>query len=258
MIAGIAVGIGLQQRACIIYSGWIGIKKSNRRIALWLKVLTVSFQLSLAKMLSSRMIQAIPRGIVGKLSHRQTIIRSRLMSSNKQPPANSMTEAQREDAARDAHKAMQGYVEARILAKQGKLKSKGRGTSSNTKSQNAIQLSLMISLTLAFIASPILGKKIAQDDEFREKYIPAWYDFRVKSPESAWTREELHEQLVSVERDMRERAIRGEFTPDKLEELKRNLQPRSDLSEEDLHYAKKYGWGKVHPGVDPDEFDDDE
>lgn len=149
-------------------------------------------------------------------------------------------------------------MEARILAKQGKLKSKGRGKSENVKSQNAIQLSLMLSLTAAFIASPILGKKIAQDEEFRSKYVPSWYDFRVKAPESAWTRDELHEQLVSVERDMRERAINGEFTPDKLQELKRTMQPRSDLTDEDIMYAEKYGWGRIHPGVDPDEYDEDD
>ena len=110
----------------------------------------------------------------------------------------------------------------------------------------------------AFIASPFLGKKIAQDAEFREKYVPSWYDFRVKSCDSAWTRAELHEQLVSVERDMRERAIRGEFTPEKLESLKRTMEPRSDLTKEDLDYAEKYGWGRIHPGVDDDDYDDDE
>jgi hypothetical protein len=169
-----------------------------------------------------------------------------------------MTEAEREEILIEANRQMQSYVHTRILAKQGKLKSKGRGKSDNARSQNAIQLSLVVSLVAAFIASPILGKKIAQDAEFREKYIPSWYDFTVKSPESAWTREELHEQIVSVERDMRERAIRGEFTPDKLEELKRSMQPRSDLSEEDMHYATKYGWGKIHPGVDPEDYDDDD
>ncbi len=158
----------------------------------------------------------------------------------------------------DASRKMASYEEARILAKQGKLKSKRPGPSANVRSQNAIQLSLLTTLLVAFVASPFLGKKIAQDDEFREKYVPSWYDFRVKTPESAWTREELHEQLVEVERDIRERAIRGDFTPEKLELIKRSMQPRSDLSEEDLHYAKKYGWGRIHPGVDPDEYSKDE
>ena len=115
--------------------------------------------------------------------------------------------------------------------------------------------------TIPFLSRACLfnkGRKIAQDDDFRAKYISEWYDFRVKPPKSAWTRQELHEQIVEVERDMRERAIRGEFTPEKLEALKQNLQPRRDLSEEDLLLAKKYGWGAIHPGVDPDDYDEDD
>jgi hypothetical protein len=169
-----------------------------------------------------------------------------------------MTHEEREAAVNHANQAMKGYVETRILAKQGKLKSKGRGPSEQHKSATAIQLSLLISLGLAFIVSPILGRKIAQDEDFREKYVPDWYDFRVKPPKSAWTREELHHQIIEVEKDMRERAIRGDFTPEKLEELRRSLQPRSDLSTEDVAMAKKYGWGTIHPGIDPDEDDDDD
>lgn len=57
---------------------------------------------------------------------------------------------------------------------------------------------------------------------------------------------------------MRERAIKGEFTPEKLKDMKRQMHPRSDLTKEDLYYAKKYGWGKVHPGVDEDDDGDDD
>jgi hypothetical protein len=181
-----------------------------------------------------------------------------MSSSSDKPP---MSDAQRQEAIRTANQHLKGYVETRILAKQGKLKSKGRGPSKESKSATAIQLSLFISMAAAFIASPLLGKKIAQDKEFREKYVPSWYDFTVKAPDSAWTRQELHEQIVTVEKDMRERAIKGDFSPEKLEELKRSMQPRSDLTEEDLHYAKKYGWGRIHPGIDPDDddyYDDDD
>jgi hypothetical protein len=177
-------------------------------------------------------------------------------TTTKSPPG-QMTPADRDSAIRHANKEMKGYVETRILAKQGLLPSK-RKNSHKTQSQHQIQLALFISLAAAFIASPILGRKIAYDDEFRNKYIPDWYDFRVKAPESAWTRQELHEQLVAVEKDMRERAIKGEFTPEKLEEMKGSLQTRSDLTEEDMFYAKKYGWGRVHPGVDDDDDDDDD
>jgi hypothetical protein len=68
----------------------------------------------------------------------------------------------------------------------------------------------------------------------------------------------LHQQIVQVETDMRERAIRGDFTPDKLEVMKGQMEPRSDLSDQDVAMADKYGWGRLHPGVDPDDFDDDE
>ena len=39
--------------------------------------------------------------------------------------------------------------------------------------------------------------------------------------------------------------------------MKRQMNPRSDLTEEDMKYAKMYGWGKLHPGVD-DGHDEDE
>jgi hypothetical protein len=169
-----------------------------------------------------------------------------------------MTIEERNDAVREANKAMKGYTQTRILAKQGKLESKNRRQSDEYQSQNAIQLSLFISLGLAFIISPMLGRKIAHDEKFREKYVPEWYDFRIKPPKSAWTRQELHEQIIDVERDMRERAIKGDFTPEKLEALKQTLQPRSDLSNDDIAMAKKYGWGAIHPGVDPDDYDEDE
>jgi hypothetical protein len=203
-------------------------------------------------MLSLRSLQCISRraGVV-----QQSRSGNRFMS--KVPPPGEMTAAERDAAIRHANKEMKSYVETRILAKQGKLPSKRKGQSQKTRSQNQIQLALFLSLSAAFIASPILGRKIAQDEEFRNKYVPAWYDFRVKTPESAWTRQELHEQLVAVEHDMRERVVKGEFTPEKLEEMKGSLQARSDLTEEDLYYAKKYGWGRVHPGVDPDDDDDD-
>jgi hypothetical protein len=171
---------------------------------------------------------------------------------------NKLSPEERDAAVRHANKAMKGYTQTRILAKQGKLPSKNRQKSDEHQSANVIQFSIFISLAVAFIVSPILGRKIAQDDEFREKYIPAWYDFRVKPPKSAWTRKELHDQIVEVERDMRERAIRGDFTPDKLDELKSSLQPRSDLSHEDMEIAQKYGWNSIHPGIDPDDFDEDD
>jgi len=197
--------------------------------------------------------------IVSAAIRQSTLFRSRFSSKKYFSTIKKLSPEEKRDAAiQHANKAMKGYTQTRILAKRGLLPSKNRPQSDAHRSANAIQLSLFISLGLAFIASPILGRKIATDDAFREKYIPAWYDFRVKPPKSAWTRQELHDQIVDVERDMRERAIRGDFTPEKLNELKRSLEPRSDLSDEDRAMAKKYGWGALHPGVDPDDFDEDE
>eukprot|EP00934_Nitzschia_sp_Nitz4_P005142 Nitzschia sp. Nitz4//scaffold40_size135432//52097//52714//NITZ4_003240-RA/size135432-processed-gene-0.17-mRNA-1//1//CDS//3329551207//5132//frame0 len=202
-------------------------------------------------MFSSRMIATFSPGV--KRFSTPNAFAKRFLSQPGKPP---LTQAEKEKVLEDAHRQMKGYVETSILFKQGKLKRRGR--SEQLRSQNIMQISMLLSMLAAFVAAPYLGKKIAQDDEFREKYIPDWYDFRLKAPESAWTRQELHEQLVQVEREMRERALAGDFTPEKLEELKRDLQPRSDLSEEDLYYAEKYGWGKVHPGVDHDDYDEDD
>jgi hypothetical protein len=171
--------------------------------------------------------------------------------------SDKMTQAERDQAIQDANDAMKSYVETRLLAKQGKLKSK-RKQSETSKSETSIQLSLLGALAIAFVASPFLGKKIATDKEFREAYVPSWFDFRVRSPESAWTRQELHDQVVKVEREMRERAIRGDFAPEKLAAMKSGLAPRSDLSNEDIAMAEKFGWSRIHPGVDPDDDDDDD
>ena len=198
----------------------------------------------------TRRIVASSTGLC-RIFQTQLSIQSRNLSSK-------MSIEERNNAVRHANKAMKGYTQTRILAKQGKLVSKNRRQSEEYQSANTIQLSLFLSLGLAFIVSPVLGRKIAHDEKFREKYVPEWYDFRIKPPKSAWTRQELHDQIVDVERDMRERAIRGDFTPEKLEELKQTLQPRSDLSTDDIALAKKYGWGAIHPGLDPDDYDEDD
>lgn len=182
----------------------------------------------------------------------------RRLSSGSRSFSGKLSVEERNEAVRQANQAMKGYTQTRILAKQGRLPSKNRRQSDEYQSQNKIQFSLFMGLGLAFIVSPILGRKIAQDEEFRQKYVPEWYDFRVKPPKSAWTRQELHDQIVEVERDMRERAIRGDFTPEKLAELKQSLSPRSDLSSDDIAMAKKYGWGAIHPGVDPGDYDEDD
>lgn len=101
------------------------------------------------------------------------------------------------------------------------------------------------SFLASFILTPFLGKRIATDENFRA-VVPSWYDFSLSKPASAWTRQELHEQLVEVQKDLHERAIRGEFSPEKLESMRRHfagVDPDDD----------EHGWGRLHPGVDDDE-----
>ena len=104
---------------------------------------------------------------------------------------------------------------------------------------------------VAFLSTPFLGRRIAQDEQFRKSFIPEWYDFTIEKPTYAWTREELHEQLVELQRQLHERAIAGDFTPDKLDEMRRHfngVDPKND----------PHGWGKLHPGVDDDEDIEDD
>ena len=95
-----------------------------------------------------------------------------------------------------------------------------------------------MTLLCSFLVTPFLGKKIAYDEEFRKKYIPEWYDYTIEKPKSAWTKEELHEQVMLLRTQLHERAIAGEFTPEKLEEMRRNLQKKPDMR---LLFKKKKG-----------------
>jgi len=116
--------------------------------------------------------------------------------------------------------------------------------------EHFMQMAMVSAFVTAFVITPFLGRKIAQDEEFRKKYVPAFYDFTTKKPKG-WTREELHEQYVQLQRELHERAIRGDFTPEKLDEMRRQfpgVEPEDD----------PHGWGKLHPGVDDDEEIEDD
>ena len=173
-----------------------------------------------------------------------------------------MSVEERNDAIRHANEVMQGYVQTRILAKQGKLKSK-RPPREETLSgrQHAVQMGLLASLLIAFVASPFLGRKIAQDKEFRENYVPKWMDFSVKEPpaSSQYTRQEMHEQMLALDKELHERARRGEFSPENLKKIRHKLQHplARNVSDEDVAMAEKYGWNKIHPGLGDDEDEDD-
>jgi hypothetical protein len=150
-----------------------------------------------------------------------------------------MTTAERDVAMKEANEKMKAYY----VKRPAPPKKRRHG---QRDSEHRLQLALGASFLVAFVATPFLGRKIAQDSDFRAKWIPSWYDFTVKKPAQAWSRQELHEQMVEVQRELHERAIRGDFTKEKLEEMRRHLHGVDP--EDDEH-----GWGKIHPGVDDDE-----
>jgi hypothetical protein len=165
-------------------------------------------------------------------------------------------------ALKDANEQMKKYYETRELLRQGKLKSLNGGDKTS-HGATAAQAGLLVAFLVAFMATPFLGKRIAQDDEFRLKYIPSWYDYTVKKPENAWTREELHEQMLQVQHDVHKRAIAGEFTPEKLRELQEAMQSPlgSSVGIENAHSPRDgtdasripKEWDMVHPGMAMDE-----
>jgi hypothetical protein len=177
--------------------------------------------------------------------------------------ASTVEESQKQyEALRDANSQMQKYHEARELMKQGKLKNNYMYQAN--QSSTAIQAGIVIVFLAVFMSMPFLGKRIAQDDEFRNKYIPGWYDFTVKKPDHAWTRDELHEQMLQVQHDIHTRAIAGEFTPEKLQQLQNAMQSPAGPSVEQMNnlYPHRQGvdrsripkeWDMVHPGMASDE-----
>jgi hypothetical protein len=161
----------------------------------------------------------------------------------------------------DANAQMQKYHETRELMRQGKLP-KVNNNRSDQSNVTMIQAGIFVTFLLAFMSTPFIGKKIAQDDEFREKYIPSWYDFTVKKPEHAWTRDELHEQMVQVHHDIHTRAIAGEFTPEKLQQMQNAMLSPTGSSDGQLFHPHRKGmdrskipkeWDMIHPGMAVDE-----
>lgn len=150
---------------------------------------------------------------------------------------------------REANAKMAAYHDARLAMKRGQLKSKN--PSSRQSSAGNIQLAIAGVFVVAFLATPFVGKKIAQDEAFRNKYIPSWYDFTVQKPDKPWTRDELHEQMLQVQKEVRERAIRGDFAPDKLNAMQASLD-RLDKQSHGETRGVPYGWDSIHPGAGSD------
>jgi hypothetical protein len=165
--------------------------------------------------------------------------------------------ADRDTYLRDANAKMKEYHQTRELMRQGKIKSKRPSNGMDDQRLAQAQFAVAGVFVLAFLSTPFLGRKIATDADFRAKWIPAWYDFTVQKPEKAWKRQELHEQALEIQRDIRERAIRGEFTPEKLEEMRLTFQGMEYPHREGMDRSKvPVEWDRLHPGLD--ETDGDE
>jgi len=144
------------------------------------------------------------------------------------------------EKANESMKAYYSYPPDKLLAlKKKRFEERHKGK------EFYFQVALGMGMLCTFIVTPFLGRKIALDEEFKKKYVPEWYDFSVEKPKSAWTKEELHQQVMTIQRQLHERAIAGEFTPEKLEGMRRNLQKKPP--EEYAHFSQ------LHPGVDDDE-----
>mmetsp|Transcript_6696 Transcript_6696/g.12595 ORF Transcript_6696/g.12595 Transcript_6696/m.12595 type:complete len:183 (-) Transcript_6696:2050-2598(-) len=157
----------------------------------------------------------------------------------------NMTAAERDAALREANEQMRQYVINRPSLDKVKPK---RGMFEGPQGhQHFLQLAAVSTFLCAFLITPLLGKKIALDEEFRKKYVPSWYDYSLEKPDYAWTRQELHEQMIELQNELAERAIRGEFTPEKLEQMK--AQRRQFMGKE----KSEHGWDQLHPGLDDDD-----
>jgi hypothetical protein len=164
-------------------------------------------------------------------------------------------EAARQQVLHEANETMKTYHHARLAKLRGELPSKRK----DGPQINYLQVGIVVSFVIAFAASPFLGRKIAHDKEFREKYIPAWYDFTIKKPTSELSREEVHEQILQLQKEIRARAIRGEFTDEKVAKMRRYMEGLDPENNEEFNPDKdQHAWSKLHPGVDDDEQVEDE
>lgn len=57
------------------------------------------------------------------------------------------------------------------------------------------------------------------------------------------SREEFHQSLMKAQKELHERAIRGDFEPEKLKKM-------------DIKAEVENGWDRIHPGSDDDDEDD--
>ena len=199
-------------------------------------------------------------------SSRCRVVVSSLMSTtstNKNGPIHkslhpNATSQERQAFLHRANAEMFKYDEAKRLLRQGKLPSKNPSSSRQQQtSPGRAQLAVVGLFLVSFFATPFLGRKIAQDKDFRDNYVPSWLDYSVQTPENAWTREELHEQMLEAQKDLRERVIAGEFTEEKLRKLQRSLQGLDYLeSKQKPKQQIPAAWDRLD--TDDDDEDDEE
>lgn len=178
------------------------------------------------------------------------------LSTTKEGKTAAEAEEARQQALHDANEKMKSYHYARLAKLRGELPSK-RKQDKPGDNINYAQVAVVVTFVIAFAASPFLGKKIAKDKEFREKYVPAWYDFTIKKPTSELSREEVHDQILQLQKEIRARAIKGDFTDEKLTKMRRymdGLDPNKEFSPDNDEHA----WSKLHPGIEDDEDVEDE
>lgn len=149
---------------------------------------------------------------------------------------------------KEANDTMSHYSHARQLYRMGKIQ-----RLPTPKFAIPFQAVILGVFLILFASTPFLGKKIATDKEFRQKYIPSWYDCTVKQPEHAWTRDELHAQLLAVQSELSKRAQRGEFDDHKLTSLEQSLVGGTDNTAAGTTSTEKKShpkhWDRLHPGL---------
>ena len=164
-------------------------------------------------------------------------------------------EAERQAYLRDANEQMKLYHDTRERMRRGELTNINTHLApSNAGKAQAAVAAVFLAL---FIATPFLGRRIARDDEFRERWVPKWYDYTVQKPENPWTRDELHEQFLMVQTHVRERAIKGDFAPEKLDQLQSHLEAQGQQRSEVPALSEKSKqlkmWDTFAPGMSKDE-----
>ena len=165
-------------------------------------------------------------------------------------------EEARQQVLHDANEKMSHYHFARLAKLRGELPSKQK---TQERGFNPWQGAVIGVFLVGFALSPFLGKKIAKDKEFRQKYIPSWYDFTIKRPTSELTREEVHEQILQLQKEIRGRAIAGEFSDEKIAKMRRYMDGLDPENKEFNPDNDEHAWSKLHPGVaDDEEVEEDE